>query len=98
MVNVADYGAVPDGKYDSTAAFQTAIAEANARNTSVAQEIIIPPGRYIIKQPLIFDGMAGIRVRCPGTGASGGALIGANLLYTGTTGAAFISCRNTTGI
>ena len=96
--NVADYGAIGDGKYDSTTAFQTAIAEANAQNTPVAQEVLIPPGSYIISQTLVLDGMRGIRMRCQGSGITGGALAGARLLFTMATGTAALSARNTTGL
>lgn len=96
--SVADYGAVPDGKFDSTAAFQACIAEANAQNTPVAQEVLVPPGSYVLSSPLVLDGMRGIRVRCPGVGSTGGALAGAQLLFTMASGTAAISARNSTGI
>jgi hypothetical protein len=41
-VNVADYGAVPDGKTDSTAAFKRAIGTGRVK-------VIVPPGIFITK-------------------------------------------------
>jgi hypothetical protein len=41
-VNVVDYGAVPDGKTDSTAAFKRAIGDGRVK-------VIVPPGIFITK-------------------------------------------------
>ncbi|WP_197914094.1 glycosyl hydrolase family 28-related protein [Listeria sp. PSOL-1] len=41
-VNVLDYGAIPDGKTDSTLAFQKAILRGN-------RKVIIPAGEYVVR-------------------------------------------------
>lgn len=52
-ISVKTYGAVPDGKTDSLAAFQKAIAAAKARGGSV----YVPPGNYALSGRLTVDGV-----------------------------------------
>ncbi|OWR26889.1 hypothetical protein CDO73_24025 [Saccharibacillus sp. O23] len=52
-VSVKDYGAVPNGKTDSLAAFQKAIAAAKTRGGSV----YVPPGNYALSGRLFVDGV-----------------------------------------
>lgn len=54
MINVKDFGAIPDGKTDNSAAFSKAIKKALAYNSS---EVLIPYGNYLITEPIriIYD-------------------------------------------
>jgi hypothetical protein len=56
--DVLRFGAVGDGKTDCSAAFQSAVDTAAE---SASKTVLIPPGRFLLRRPVLVDGV-GVRV------------------------------------
>jgi hypothetical protein len=74
-VSVKDFGAVGDGVTDDTAAIQTAI------NASVAKELFLPAGNYLVTSSLIFP-TSGDNVRSIALVGEQGTVVAAAALTT----------------
>ena len=82
-ISVQDFGAVPDGKTDATAAIQAAVDLHKVRPGGV--EVVFPAGSYLITKPINVVNLAGGGVTLRGElatypalgGGSGAVLIGA---------------------
>ena len=82
-ISVQDFGAIPDGKTDATAAIQAAVDLHKVRPGGV--EVVFPAGSYLITKPINVVNLAGGGVTLRGElstypalgGGSGAILIGA---------------------
>eukprot|EP01051_Picozoa_sp_SAG22_P008618 SAG22_NODE_667_length_8010_cov_2.289091_3_plen_536_part_00 len=88
FISVQDFGAVPDGKTDATAAIQAAIDVQKVRG---GVEVIFPAGQYLVTKPLDITNRAAGGVSLRGE-VSGLPNDGASATLIGATGGAVLDC------
>lgn len=93
-ISAVEYGCIPDGSTDCTAAIQNMIAYAKTNPNGC--RLLFAPGSYVISQTLDFSGTQGYILEGMGSGVTGGAQASAKLLYTGS-GSSFINAQSTAG-
>jgi hypothetical protein len=94
-ISAVEYGCIPDGVTDTTAAVQNMIAFAKTNPNGC--RLLFAPGTYLLSQTLDFSGSTGMILEGMGNGESAGAQSSAKLLYTGA-GASFINGQNSFGL
>ena len=65
VINARDFGAIGDGKTDSTASLQAAIDAAS--NSKTAGQVYIPAGTYLVSKTLIIEASRGLIIAGDGS-------------------------------